>query len=81
MSCECESDYEYHEFVECITSALDARDPYTGDHSRRVSDMACYLCGKLGLRHQMPTFTAKINSETFNSPAVFLIFLAKPFIS
>ena len=24
----------YHEFVECISSALDARDPYTGDHSR-----------------------------------------------
>lgn len=22
----------YHEFVECISSALDARDPYTGDH-------------------------------------------------
>ncbi len=23
----------YHEFVECISSALDTRDPYTGDHS------------------------------------------------
>lgn len=34
----------YHEFVDCITSALDARDPYTGNHSRRVSDMACMLC-------------------------------------
>lgn len=49
MSCECELNYEYHEFVDCITSALDARDPYTGNHSRRVSDMACFLCIKLGL--------------------------------
>ncbi len=47
--CECESGYEYHELVECITSALDARDPYTGDHSRRVSDMACLVCGFLGM--------------------------------
>lgn len=49
MSCECELNYEYHEFVDCITSALDARDPYTGNHSRRVSNMACFLCMKLGL--------------------------------
>jgi HD-GYP domain-containing protein (c-di-GMP phosphodiesterase class II) len=49
MSCECEPNFEYHDLVECITSALDARDPYTGNHSRRVSDMACFLCGKLGL--------------------------------
>ncbi len=49
MNCECEQDLQYHELVECITSALDARDPYTGDHSRRVSDMACYICRQLGL--------------------------------
>lgn len=49
MSCDCELNFEYHEFVECITSALDARDPYTGDHSRRVSDMACFICGKMGI--------------------------------
>ena len=49
QSCECESSYEYHELVECITSALDARDPYTGNHSRRVSDMACLVCGFLGM--------------------------------
>lgn len=49
MNCECESNYEYHEFVECIASALDARDPYTGNHSERVSDMACLLCRFLGL--------------------------------
>ncbi len=51
MNCECEN-YQYHEFVECITSALDARDPYTGNHSRRVSDMACELAGLLGLSEE-----------------------------
>lgn len=49
MNCECEIDYEYHEFVECITSALDARDPYTGKHSERVSDMACFIGELMGL--------------------------------
>ena len=49
MNCDCELDYEYHEFVECITSALDARDPYTGKHSERVSDMACFISELMGL--------------------------------
>lgn len=49
MNCDCEINFENHDLVECITSALDARDPYTGDHSRRVSDMACFLCRKLGM--------------------------------
>ena len=49
MHCNCESAYEEHDLVECITSALDARDPYTGNHSRRVSDMACDLSHVLGL--------------------------------
>lgn len=49
MNCECEINYEYHEFVECISSALDARDPYTGNHSDRVSDMSCILCGLMEL--------------------------------
>lgn len=49
MNCECEIDYEYHEFVECITSALDARDPYTGKHSERVSDMACFISELMGM--------------------------------
>ena len=39
----------YHEFVECISSALDARDPYTGDHSRRVSDTATLLAKNAGI--------------------------------
>ena len=41
MHCNCESAYEEHDLVECITSALDARDPYTGNHSRRV----CHVLG------------------------------------
>lgn len=52
MNCDCEMNFENHELVECITSALDARDPYTGDHSRRVSDMACFLCHKMGMTEQ-----------------------------
>lgn len=40
---------KYHAIVECISSALDARDPYTGNHSRAVSDIACIMCEKLGI--------------------------------
>lgn len=53
MNCEHETSFQYHDLVECITSALDARDPYTGDHSRRVSDMACALCGVLGINDEL----------------------------
>ena len=49
MNCDCETNYEEHDLVDCITSALDARDPYTGNHSRRVSVLACELCLVLGL--------------------------------
>lgn len=49
MKCDCETSFKDHDLVDCITSALDARDPYTGNHSRRVSDMACELCHVLGL--------------------------------
>lgn len=31
---------DYHEIIECIVSALDAKDTYTAGHSQRVSDMA-----------------------------------------
>ncbi|MBE5778543.1 MAG: HD domain-containing protein [Clostridiales bacterium] len=48
-NCNCEDKFEAHGLVDCITNALDARDPYTGHHSLRVSDMACLLCGYLGL--------------------------------
>lgn len=39
----------YHEIVECIISALDARDPYTAGHSERVSDLAQMICGEMGI--------------------------------
>ncbi len=40
---------DYHEIIECIVSALDAKDPYTAGHSQRVSDMALALCELLEL--------------------------------
>ncbi|HCD45381.1 MAG TPA: phosphohydrolase [Lachnoclostridium sp.] len=40
---------DYHEIIECIVSALDAKDPYTAGHSQRVSDMALALLGFLEL--------------------------------
>ena len=39
------------EFVETLASALDARDPYTAGHSRRVSEYACAIAGAMGLGH------------------------------
>lgn len=40
---------DYHEIIECIVSALDAKDPYTAGHSQRVSDMSLIVCELLGL--------------------------------
>ena len=37
------------EFIESMASALDARDPYTAGHSRRVSQHACTLAQALNL--------------------------------
>ena len=51
-NCTCEDKFEAHGLVDCITNALDASDPYTGHHSLRVSDMACLLCGYLGLSQE-----------------------------
>jgi len=45
----CNDGIDYHEIIECIVSALDAKDPYTAGHSQRVSDMALALSGFLGL--------------------------------
>ncbi|WP_331657824.1 hypothetical protein [Lacrimispora sp.] len=42
----CTGGIDYHEIIECIVSALDAKDPYTAGHSQRVSDMAA-----LALKH------------------------------
>lgn len=39
----CAGSVDYHVIIECIVSALDAKDPYTAGHSQRVSDMALAL--------------------------------------
>lgn len=44
------NEIDFHEIVECIASALDAKDPYTAGHSRRVSDMALVVCRLMGLK-------------------------------
>lgn len=46
----CSKLIDYHEIIECITGALDAKDPYTAGHSQRVSDMALKICRLMGLR-------------------------------
>lgn len=45
----CVGEIHYHEIIECITAALDAKDPYTAGHSQRVSDMAMKVCQLIGL--------------------------------
>lgn len=47
---QCSEDEVYHEIIECITCALDAKDPYTAGHSQRVSDMATKVCELIGLK-------------------------------
>lgn len=42
---------DYHEIIECIVSALDAKDPYTAGHSQRVSDLSLEVCRILDLSH------------------------------
>lgn len=48
----CENDNQYHEIIDCITCALDARDTYTAGHSQRVSDMALKICQLIGLKER-----------------------------
>ena len=49
--CEyCNTEIDYHEIIDCITCALDARDPYTAGHSERVSDMTLKVCQLIGLK-------------------------------
>ena len=51
--CEfCGNEIDYHEIIDCITCALDARDPYTAGHSERVSDMALKVCQLIGLKNE-----------------------------
>ena len=48
--CNCAIDY--HEIIECIASALDAKDSYTAGHSQRVSDMSMKVCELIGLKQE-----------------------------
>ncbi len=48
----CLGEIHYHEIIECITTALDAKDPYTAGHSQRVSDMAMKVCQLIGLNDE-----------------------------
>lgn len=53
MECNfCENENQYHEIIDCITCALDARDTYTAGHSQRVSDMALRICQLIGLKEK-----------------------------
>lgn len=42
----------YHDLVDSIVAALEARDQYTANHSRRVSDMTEQACIALGMIEQ-----------------------------
>jgi len=48
----CGNEINYHEIIDCITCALDARDPYTAGHSERVSDMVLKVCQLIGLKEK-----------------------------
>ena len=48
----CSNEINYHEIIECIACALDAKDPYTAGHSLRVSDMALKVCQLIGLKKE-----------------------------
>lgn len=50
--CNCETLIDYHEIIDCIVSALDAKDPYTAGHSERVSDMAVVVCNLLKMKEE-----------------------------
>lgn len=43
---------QYHDFILCIISALEARDPYTSHHSSRVAEMTEAICEYLNLSEE-----------------------------
>lgn len=49
---KCDNLFIYHELIDSIVGALEARDEYTANHSRRVSDLAEGLCLCLNLKHE-----------------------------
>ena len=48
---------QYHDLIESIVSALDARDTYTASHSNRVADMVLALAAALGLDPDAVSYT------------------------
>ena len=42
--------FAYYDVIESIVTALDAKDTYTANHSRRVGGMADLLCDYLGAK-------------------------------
>lgn len=48
----CKDIIDYHEIIDCIVSALDAKDPYTAGHSQRVSDMTLIVCKLIGIKEE-----------------------------
>lgn len=48
----CDDEVYYHDIIECIVCALDAKDPYTAGHTQRVSDMALKICQLIGLKDE-----------------------------
>lgn len=51
-NCSFSKEIDFHEIIDCIVSALDAKDPYTAGHSERVSDMATLVCNLLGFSEE-----------------------------
>ncbi len=43
---------EFHEMIECISTALEERDNYTEGHSRRVSDMVLAIANRMGFTEE-----------------------------
>ena len=42
-----------HEFMDIVATLIDAKDPYTAGHSRRVANLAEALANRMGLHPQM----------------------------
>lgn len=49
---KCNNLFIYHELIDSIVGALEARDEYTANHSRRVSDLTEKLCLSLNIKQE-----------------------------
>ncbi len=45
------------EFLDIVATLIDAKDPYTAGHSRRVANLAAVLADRMGMRSQIRTTT------------------------